>query len=51
MLRKAFISFVATVALGAGIAGMTSVAEAKHQLGFFPSFGYHSDGFRSRADH
>jgi hypothetical protein len=40
MFRKAFISFTATAALGFGIAGMTSVAEANHR-----------GVFHSRADH
>ena len=44
MFRKTLISFVAIVALGFGIAGMTSVAEAKN-------FGFGDNGFRSRADH
>jgi hypothetical protein len=44
MFRKTFISFVATVSLGFGIAGMISVAEAKDR-------GFRDHGFESRADH
>jgi hypothetical protein len=55
MFRKAIISFVATVALGVGIAGMTSAAEAKHSHRhgyiFFPMFGFYDGHFNSRADH
>ena len=57
MLRKSFVTLIVTAALGAGIAGMTSVADAKEKnrshvsQGFFPFYGFHSDGFRSRADH
>ena len=48
MFRKAFISLVATAALGAGMIAMTSTAQAHHRhhrshvfigLGFFPFFG------------
>jgi hypothetical protein len=40
MFRKAVLSLTAAVALGFGIAGMTSVAEAMHK-----------GEFHSRADH
>ncbi len=43
MFRKTFISLVATVTLGFGIAGMTSVADAKKR-------GYYH-GFESGADY
>ena len=43
MFRKTFISLVATVTLGFGIAGMTSVAEAKNRGSY--------NGFESPADH
>jgi hypothetical protein len=49
MYRKAFISFAATVALGFGIAGMTSVADAKDRG--FRGDGFRGHGFESRADH
>jgi len=58
MYRKVFIAFVATVALSAGIAEMTSPAEAKQNhhrnrhddglpLSFFafPGYGFHSPAY------
>jgi len=54
MFRKAFLSLVATAALGTGIMAMTPAAEAHHRhhhnshitLGFFPFFGYPSYRYR-----
>ena len=55
MFRKAFLSLVATAALGAGILVTAPAAEAMHRhhhhnshitLGFFPFFGYPGSGFR-----
>ena len=43
MFRKTFVSLVATITLGFGIAGMTSVAEEKNRGSY--------NGFKSRADH
>ena len=44
MFRKSFISVFATLALGFGVADVTSLAEAKR-------LGSDADRFRTRADH
>jgi hypothetical protein len=53
MFRKAFISLVAIVTIGTGIATMTSAADAHRRhhhrshiaLGFFPFFGFPGYGY------
>jgi hypothetical protein len=58
MFRKAFLSLVATAALGAGIIVMTPTAEAmrhhRHHshitLGFFPFLGYPGYGYPTYYD-